>query len=386
MEIFETTLRDGEQQAYLHLMAQQKEALAIALEQLGVDIIDAGFPAASAVDLDGVRRIARATEQVQLSVLCRPVTRDIRMAHDAVGAAAARSRIATSARPFDLLARGPAERSAGFRKTRDRSRRLMQEARSWFPRAQYYLICAGDRDPSFLVDLAADVAAAGATHVVIADTLSTMEPGSFGALVKQIRGALPPDVIVGVHCHNQLGLSLMNSVAGIRAGAQQVEVTIGNTGDGGGNAALEQVLAYAHFFGGDDPDFANGCKMSRLNDVIEMFLAYSGLTLSPNKALIGEISFLVETGIHQSIPDHVKQRVFQPKVIGRATRNVIGRHSGRAGIADQLDRLRIDPARIDQGALYREVMKAAEQTGLVAEAEFRRIAAQVMRKEFCDAR
>lgn len=374
MEIFETTLRDGEQQAFLHFTAKQKGELAALLEELGVDVIDAGFPAASQVDLDGVRQVVEQTDSVKLSVLLRPIKKDILRAAEALKGAEHRSRIATSARPFDLLATSAVWTGRACKKTIDRSSDLMNEARNHFPEAQYYLICAGNRDPSFLVDLSASVAYAGATHVVVADTLSTMEPQGFGNLVSRIKAALPPGTTLGVHCHNLLGLSLANSIAGIRAGATQVEVTIGNTGDGGGNTALEQVLAYAAFFAASDPQFVNGCKTQLVAKVVQAFIDYTGMRFSPNKPLVGDISFLVETGIHQSIPEKIMRDVFSPETVGRSTEIAIGRHSGISGILDQLDKMNLRPANVDQRLLYQQVMHAAQKNGSVSNRELGQIA------------
>ncbi|WP_227268406.1 LeuA family protein [Roseobacter weihaiensis] len=380
MEIFETTLRDGEQQAFLHFTARQKGELAILLEQLGVDVIDAGFPAASQVDTDGVTQIAGQTDTVKLSVLSRPIKKDIKRAFEALKGAEHRSRIATSARPFDLLAPSSEQARRACRKTIDRSCDLMHEARIYFPEAQYYLICAGNRDPSFLMDLSASAACAGATHIVVADTLSTMEPDGFGTLVGRIKAALPPGTTLGVHCHNLLGLSLANSIAGIRAGATQAEVTIGNTGDGGGNTALEQLLAYAAYFAPENPQFANGCKTQMMAEVVQAFMDHTGMQFSPNKPLVGDISFLVETGIHQSIPAKIMQDVFSPETIGRSSEIVIGRHSGIAGILDQLDKMNLRPANVDQQLLYQHVMRAAQKNGSVPNRELGQIAQSLVTK------
>ncbi|WP_299553112.1 hypothetical protein [uncultured Tateyamaria sp.] len=378
MEIFETTLRDGEQQAFLHFTARQKGELAVLLEQLGIDVIDAGFPAASQVDTDGVTQIADQTDAVKLSVLSRPIKKDIKRAFQALKGAKHRSRIATSARPFDLLSTSPGWAGRAYCKTIERSCNLMSEARSYFPEAQYYLVCAGNRDPSFLMDLSASAAYAGATHIVVADALSTMEPNGFGKLVGRIKTALPPGTTLGVHCHNLLGLSLANSIAGIKAGATQAEVTIGNTGDGGGNTALEQLLAYAAYFEADDPQFAHRCKTRMIAKVVQAFMDHTGMQFSPNKPLIGEISFVVETGIHQSIPAEIMQRVFSPETIGRSAEITIGRHSGISGILDQLDRMNLRPLNVDRQLLYQHVMRAAQTNGSVPNCELGQIAKSLM--------
>lgn len=378
MKIFETTLRDGEQQAFLHFSAKQKGKLAVLLEQLGVDVIDAGFPAASDVDRDGVTEIARMTDAVKLSVLTRPIKKDVRRAYKALKGAGHRSRIATSARPFDLLSTSESSAGRARKKTIERSCDLMTEARTYFPEAQYYLVCAGNRDLSFLADLSASAAEAGATHIVVADTLSTAEPSGFGKIVSRIKSALPPEVTLGVHCHNLLGLSLANSIAGVRAGASQVEVTIGNTGDGGGNTALEQMLAYAAYFEQNDPRFANGCDTRKMAEVVQAFKDYTGMRFSPNKPLVGDISFLVETGIHQAIPAEVMDDVFAPETIGRSSELAIGRHSGIVGILDQLDQMNMRPRNVDQRLLYRRVMRSAQKNGSVPNHELGRIAKSLM--------
>ncbi|MEJ6395951.1 LeuA family protein [Gymnodinialimonas sp. 2305UL16-5] len=378
MEIFETTLRDGEQQAHLHFTAVQKGAMAALFEELGVDVIDAGFPAASAVDLDGVRHIVDRTDAVRLSVLTRPIKKDIIRAKAALQGATHRSRIATATRPFDMMSASGIGAAQARRKTIEKSTRLMQEARIHFREVQYYVICAGSRDVAFLTNLCASVAEAGATHIVVADTLSTTEPDSFGALVRDIKAALPPDIVLGVHCHNQLGLSLANTIAGIEAGATQAEVTIGNTGDGGGNAALEQVLAYANYFAAADPRFANRCQTEMVAEVVDAFIACTGMQFSPNKPLIGDISFLIETGIHQAIPSDIMRHAFHPETIGRRTEITIGRHSGISGILEQLDKMNLRPRNINQQLLYQRVMHAAQKTGTVPNRKLGQIAKSLM--------
>ncbi|MBY5933536.1 hypothetical protein KUV51_11045 [Tateyamaria omphalii] len=378
MEIFETTLRDGEQQAHLHFTAKQKGEMATLLEHLGVDVIDAGFPAASTVDLEGVRHIVDQTDTVRLSVLTRPIKKDIIRAAAALKGAMHRSRIATSARPFDMKSTSGLRAHHARKKTIEWSTQLMQEARVHFPEVQYYAICAGNRDIGFLTDLCASVADAGATHIVVADTLSTLEPNSFGALVSRMKAALPADTTLGVHCHNQLGLSLANTISGVVAGATQVEVTIGNTGDGGGNAALEQVLAYASYFGADDPRFANRCKTEMVAEVVNAFIDRTGMKFSPNKPLIGDISFLVETGIHQAIPSDIMRHTFHPETVGRRAEITIGRHSGIAGILEQLEKMNMRPKNVDQRLLYQQVMHAAQRSGTVPSRELGQIAKSLM--------
>jgi 2-isopropylmalate synthase len=379
MEVFETTLRDGEQQALVHFSPEQKGELAAVLEALGVDAIDAGFPAASAVDLKGVQQIASVTERVGLSVLRRPFSEDFRDAYMAVADAAPRARVATAARPLDLVvARAQGDVKQGRKKTLLRSQELMSEARTWFSQAQYYLTCAGNRDRSFLADLAAAVAQAGATYVVVADTLSTMEPYSVGRLVAEIKGRLPSGTILGVHCHYLLGLGLANSVAGVASGATQVEVTVGNLGEAGGNTALEQVLAYAAQFAREDPRFDTKCRLDRVNEVATRVSTLAGISFPSNQPLIGEDSFRIKTGIHQSFPPEVAAAAFAPERVGRSLQVVLGWHSGIAGIMSRLKEIGIGTSGLNPHTLYHDVMEHAMRLGVVTDLELRGLAERSM--------
>lgn len=374
MEIFETTLRDGEQEAFVHFSPQQKAELAMLFEELGVDVIDAGFPVASQVDRESVERIAAHTNNVRLSILARPLKKDFQLAYQAVKKAKNRTRIATSAKPYDLLFGKDSADPKCYDKTIEKSCTLMSEVRTLFPEAQYYLVGAGSREPAFLADLSAAVGEAGATHVVVADSFSTMEPDTVGRLVRYIREHLPPTVVLGVHCHNLIGLGLANSIAAIKNGAKQVEVTIGNLGDAGGNTALEQVLAYAAFFEKDNPRFSCNFQLDRLYQVVQKFSEFSNLQFPMNQPLIGEHCFLVETGIHQSIPSEIMAKTFTPKMIGRAMGIIVGRHSGISGLQKKLEEIRVSPNNINLNSLYKEVMKIAEKDGVVTDEKIKEIA------------
>ncbi|HEY9597240.1 MAG TPA: hypothetical protein V6D33_06180, partial [Cyanophyceae cyanobacterium] len=254
MKIFETTLRDGEQAAFIHLEPRQKADIAVLLETMGVDIIDAGFPVASTLDWEGAYAIADATHKVQLSVLARHMPEDIKAAYGAVKNHIGRSRLTTWVMPYELYTRH-ANNSDIHRRIIDSSREAVTHGRDMFPAVQYYLVYSGNRDKDFLRELACEVADAGATCISIADSQSTLNPEGLASLVSFIKESLPAGIDLSVHCHNNMGLALANTVAAIKAGANQVEATIGGMGDAGGNTALEQILAYVSYFEKDNPLF-----------------------------------------------------------------------------------------------------------------------------------
>jgi 2-isopropylmalate synthase len=381
VEIFETTLRDGEQEAFVYFSPQQKVELAMLFEEIGVDVIDAGFPAASQVDLESVRLIASNTTNVKLSVLSRPIKQDICMAHEAVKGAEKRTRIATSTKPYDLLTGENHVDANGYKKTIEKSCAIVNEVRTLFPEAQYYLVCAGSRDWNFLAELSEAVVDAGATHIVVADSLSTMEPHSYGNLVSHIKKYLPPTTVLSVHCHNLLGLGLPNSIAGIKNGAEQVEVTVGNLGDAGGNTALEQVLAYAAFFEKDNPKFSCNCCLDGVYQVAQKVSEFSSIQFSSNQPLIGEHSFTVETGIHQSFPPEIVENTFTPGMVGRDTKTIVGRHSGISGIKKKLNENNVAIDGINPNLLYKEVMKIAEKDGVVSDKKLKKLANSLVERQ-----
>jgi 2-isopropylmalate synthase len=331
MKIFESTLRDGEQAAFIHLTPAQKASIAASLEALGVDVIDAGFPIASQRDWEGARAIADATEEVELSVLARHCPKDIDAAWEAVRDHIARARLATWVMPYELYSRHQNDPQI-HRRIIESSRKAVRHGRSLFPIVQYYMVYSGNRDRNFLIDLAREVAYAGADCVAIADSQSTMNPEQIASLTRDIRVALPAEVELSVHCHNNMGLALSNSVAAINAGADQVEVTVGGMGDAGGNASLEQVLGYADYFEKQNPQFANQCRLDRLYEIAAELSQLTGFQYGSNQPFVGPDAYAVDTGIHHSLTRNIQGSTFDPSRIGRQQNFVVGRNSGVAGI------------------------------------------------------
>lgn len=365
MKIFETTLRDGEQAAFIHLEPRQKADIAVSLEAMGVDVIDAGFPVASRLDWEGAYAIADATSKVQLSVLARHIPKDIKAAYSAVKHHIERSRLATWVMPYELYTRH-ANNPDIHRRIIDSSRKAVIYGRDIFPVVQYYLVYCGNRNKNFLRELACEVVDAGARSIAIADSQSTLNPDGWVSLVSFIKESLPAGIDISIHCHNNMGLALANTVAAIKAGANQVEATIGGMGDAGGNTALEQILAYASYFEKDNPLFKCGCRLDSLYKIACDLSKLTGFQLASNQPFIGLDTFTVETGIHHSLAKNVQNSTFDPKVIGRDIKSIVGRHSGIVGLRNKLQEIGVNASSLNLNILYSKVMEASETEGTVS--------------------
>lgn len=365
MKIFESTLRDGEQAAFIHLTPAQKADIATSLETLGVDIIDAGFPVASPLDLEGARAVANATNDVELSVLSRQIPKDMDAAYEAVKEHIDRSRLATWVMPYELYSRHQDDPMI-HRRIIDSSRKAVSRGCSLFPNVQYYMVYSGNRDREFLTELAGEVAEAGASCVAIADSQSTMNPEQITPLTSAIKSVLPDGVELSVHCHNLIGLALANSVAAVHAGADQVEVTVGGMGDAGGNASLEQILGYADYFEKKNPRFSNKCRLDSLYDLATEVSKQTGFQYSSNQPFVGPDTFAVETGIHHSLARNIQDSTFDPEKIGRDLNFVVGRHSGVVGIREKLLEIGVDTSKVNVQLLYAKVMEVAEIDGMIS--------------------
>lgn len=375
MNIFETTLRDGEQAAGIHLSPYHKASIAGELEDMGCDFIDAGFPAASRTDWEGSRAAADATRTSRISVLARQLERDMDRAAEAMEAHRDRSRLATWVMPYELYARHRGHPHIR-RRVLDLTRRTVRAARNRFPDVQYYLVYSANRDPAFLADLATEAAKAGAGCISVADSQGGLTTEACAALVRTIRTALPVGVDVAIHAHNTMGLALANTIAAILAGATQVETAIGGMGDAGGHVALEQILAYAHTFQAQNPLFATRGQLARLYPLAARVATMSGFQFASNQPLVGIHTFTVESGVSQSLMHKIPDPVFAPETIGRTACRTLGRHSGVAGLQDKLRELAIPHPGTTIQELYVRMMETADYTDDVPDDILRRIATQ----------
>jgi 2-isopropylmalate synthase len=355
VRIFDTSLRDGEQSPGAAMTSIEKLDVARALARLRVDVIEAGFPAASPDDLEAVRAIAEhvggGADAPIICALARASRSDIDRAWEGVRAAA-RPRIHT------FLATSELHMQHKLRMTRGevlaRVAEMVAYARSRCEDVEFSPEDAGRSEPAFLYEVLDVAIRAGATTLNIPDTVGYTTPDEFGALIAGIRENVPgaKDVILSVHCHDDLGLATANTLAGIAAGARQAEVTINGIGERAGNSSLEEVVMALHTraarFG-----VATQIDTTQLTRVSRLVSTITGMPVQPNKAVVGANAFAHESGIHQDglLKHQATYEIMRPETVGAShTALVLGKHSGRAALAARLTELGypLDAAALDR--------------------------------------
>jgi 2-isopropylmalate synthase len=344
--IFDTTLRDGEQSPGATLNIDEKMEIARQLARLRVDIIEAGFPIASPGDFEAVRRIALEVglpNGPAIAGLARAQKPDISRAWDAVRHAA-RPRIHTFLATSDIHLKYKLKisREECIQQARD----MVSYACRLCPDVEFSPEDAGRSDPDFLYRVLEEAIKAGATTINIPDTVGYTTPEEYGALIRGIIDHVPGarDVVVSVHCHDDLGLATANTLAGIRAGARQAEVTVNGIGERAGNTSLEEVVMAIHtrpqFFG-----LRTNVDTTQIIRTSRMVSTYTGIPVQPNKAIVGANAFAHEAGIHQDgvLKNPLTYEIMKPETVGLAESSlVLGKHSGRHAFKTRLQALGYD--------------------------------------------
>ncbi|HTJ42521.1 MAG TPA: 2-isopropylmalate synthase [Kofleriaceae bacterium] len=346
VRIFDTTLRDGEQAPGATMTSTEKLEVARALARLGVDVIEAGFPAASPDDLEAVRTIAREVGVAAqpgrnappiIAGLARAAKNDIDRAWEAV-------RGATRPRIHTFLATSDLHLQHKLRMTRDevkaRVREMVAYAASLCTDVEFSPEDAGRSDPQFLYEVLTIAIEAGATTLNIPDTVGYTMPDEFGALIAGIKANVPgvDGVVISVHCHDDLGLAVANTLAGLRAGARQAEVAVNGIGERAGNCSLEEVVM-ALRTRKPKLQLDTGVDTTQLCRVSKLVSTCTGFQVPPNKAVVGGNAFAHESGIHQDgmLKHQATYEIMKPEDVGAVgTRLVLGKHSGRHAFAEQL--------------------------------------------------
>jgi 2-isopropylmalate synthase len=363
IRIFDTTLRDGEQSPGATMTSAEKLEVARALARLGVDVIEAGFPAASPDDLKAVSRIAvevgnpaRMNGVSQrppiICGLARASKNDIDKAWQAVQPAA-RPRIHT------FLATSEIHMKYKLKMDREqvleRVIEMVGHARSLCEDVEFSPEDAGRSDPGFLYLVLGEAIKAGATTLNIPDTVGYTTPDEFGALIRGILQNTPgiEKCTVSVHCHDDLGLATANTLAGLRAGARQAEVTVNGIGERAGNASLEEVVMALHT---RRPLFnlVTGVDTTQIMRASKLVSNYTGIVVQPNKAIVGANAFAHEAGIHQDgmLKHQQTYEIMRPETVGVSqTRLVLGKHSGRHAFKVRLGELGYDAALLSEAEL-----------------------------------
>jgi 2-isopropylmalate synthase len=349
IRIFDTSLRDGEQSPGATMSSSEKLEIARGLARLGVDIIEAGFPAASPDDLEAVRRIAVEVgnalhgDDRPPPVICglaRANQQDIDAAWAAVQSAA-RPRIHTFLATSQIHMRYKLRMDP--EEVVERVREMVAYARTLCADVEFSPEDAGRSEPEFLYLVLGEAIKAGATTLNIPDTVGYTTPEEFGALIAGIIAHTPgiENAVVSVHCHDDLGLATANALAGLRAGARQVEVTVNGIGERAGNTSLEEIVMALHTrrqaYG-----FETGIDTTQIARMSRMVSNYTGIPVQPNKAIVGANAFAHEAGIHQDgmLKNHQTYEIMRPETVGLSrSRLVLGKHSGRHALKAHLEEM-----------------------------------------------
>ncbi len=331
--VFDTTLRDGEQSPGIALQPHEKAEIAAQLERLGVDVIEAGFAASSPGDFEGVRAVAQTVRHATVASMCRARRDDVDSAAEAL-AEAVRSRLhivlGTSAIHMEKklnLAPDEVVALAAW---------IVGYARARVDEVEFCCEDATRSDPAFVARVCSAAVAAGAAVVNLPDTVGVALPDEYEEFVREVRALCPEldSVVVSAHCHDDLGLAAANTLAGIRAGATQVEVTINGIGERAGNASLEEVVM-ALRVRADRLGVVTGVNPAEIGPTSRLVERLTGYTVPANKAIVGANAFSHEAGIHQDglLKDVSTYQIIDPSELGLAMTLPLGKHSGRSAFA-----------------------------------------------------
>jgi 2-isopropylmalate synthase len=363
VRIFDTTLRDGEQSPGCSMNLKEKVRLARKLQSLGVDIIEAGFPIASDGDFEAVKAVAAECRDVTVAALCRTAEPDVRRAAEALRGAA-HPRIHTFVATSDI------HLEYKLKKTRaevvEMTRQSVRLARSLAEEVEFSAEDATRSDVDYLCEVFAAAVAEGATILNVPDTVGYTLPNEFSQLVRTVRERVVgdrADVTISVHCHNDLGLAVANSLAAIGAGARQIECTVNGIGERAGNASLEEI-AMAVRVRADRLPFETGIDTTQIYSTSQLLSQIIGFGVQPNKAIVGRNAFAHEAGIHQHgvISNPLCYEIMTPESVGvPANELVLGKHSGRHALALRYEGLGYSLDKDELEAAYRRFTELADR-------------------------
>jgi 2-isopropylmalate synthase len=349
VRIFDTTLRDGEQAPGIALSKAEKVEIAEQLARLNVDILEAGFPISSPGEFDAVAEIASSVKGPVIAALARTATGDIERAAEALKGAD-RWRIHTFISTSDVQRESMLKMSP--QQVLDAIRENVSLAKSYTDDVEFSAQDATRTPLEFLMECFKVAVACGATTINVPDTVGYATPTEFGELIRTVRDATPDDVVISTHCHNDLGLAVANSLAGIENGAGQVEVAVNGIGERAGNCSLEEIAMVVRTRGqhlGKRHDL-NIKEIMRTSRLVAMTTGYG---VQPNKAVVGSSAFAHESGIHQHgvLSNRATYEIMDPVEIGLEGNSlVLGKHSGRHAFVDALGKIGVT---LDDGALNR---------------------------------
>lgn len=386
VQIFDTTLRDGEQSPGATLNSDEKTQIAEQLARLGVDVVEAGFPASSPDDFEAVRHISQTVGQAErqlpsgynappaIAAMARANRRDIEICWEAIKGAQA---------PYLHIVLPTSDIHMKFKlgKTRDQvidaAHRSVTQARALCDLVEFSPEDATRSDPGFLVDVLETAVTAGATTLNIPDTVGYAMPEEFGALIKRLRAHFSdrPDVLISVHCHNDLGVATANTLAGIVNGARRVEVTVNGIGERAGNACLEETVMALHtrraMF-----HFETNIDRREIGRTSKLVSRLTGIPVQPNKAIVGSNAFSHESGIHQDgiLKNRQTYEIMNAAELGLGkTQLVLGKHSGRSALRARLEGMGYSLDDRDLDDAFRAFKALADQHKTITEGHLHKI-------------
>lgn len=338
--IFDTTLRDGEQSPGASLDVKQKLEIAQALKNLGIDVIEAGFPVSSPGDFKSVKLIAKEVKGPQICGLARAVEKDIDSCWQAI-------REAENPRIHTFIATSDIHLEKKLKKTRAQvleiAKRAVKYAKKYTANVEFSAEDAVRSNFDYLCQVVRTAIKAGATTINIPDTVGYALPTEFGQLIRKLRERVPEldEVNLSVHCHNDLGLAVANSLTAVVNGARQMECTINGLGERAGNAALEEIVM-ALVTRKDLLNFTTGIRTQEIYKTSRLVSSLTGILVQPNKAIVGANAFAHEAGIHQDgvLKSSLTYEIMTPQSVGiPESKLVLGKHSGRHALKERLEEL-----------------------------------------------
>jgi len=360
--VFDTTLRDGEQSPGCSMNVQEKLRMARQLDRLGVDVIEAGFPIASDGDFEAVQAIAAAVRRPVIAGLARACTPDIERAWQALkGAARPRIHVFLATSDIHLKYKLRISRAQCL----EQARESVRLAKSFCQDVEFSPEDATRTDRDFLCEVVQAVIDVGATTVNIPDTVGYTMPAEFAEIIQMLRERVRgiENITISVHCHNDLGLAVANTMAALAAGARQVECTINGIGERAGNASLEEIVMATRV----RPDryaYETAVVSEQLYPVSQVLSEITGVPVQPNKAIIGRNAFAHEAGIHQDgvLKNPLTYEIMTPQSVGVPdSRLVLGKHSGRHALSLRCEQLGYQFDRRELDEVYRRFVVLADQ-------------------------
>jgi 2-isopropylmalate synthase len=378
--IFDTTLRDGEQCPGASLTHREKLEIAHALASLNVDVIEAGFPIASPDDFEAVHKIAEVVKGPTIAGLARTMEKDIECAGRAI-APARKRRIHTFSSGSDIHLKNILKITRA--QNIERSVKAVKFALTFTDDVEYSAQDTTRADREYLVDLYTAVAEAGATTLNIPDTVGYALPDEYGEMIAYLTGKIKagrPDVVISVHCHNDLGMAVANSLAAVKAGARQIECAINGLGERAGNTALEEVVM-AIRTRQDAFKVDTGINTREIHRISRMVSRMTGIPVQRNKAIVGANAFAHESGVHQDgiLKERTTYEIMRPEDIGiDGSELVLGKHSGRHAFRDKLAKMGMSLSDAEIDDAYNRFIALADKKKHIYDDDLLMIASEKM--------